>query len=106
MLSSLSQLIVGRADPARDVVFTMDNPPISDRGAMYIGVDTTMLVLALSWTAMRIYVKRTRSQPMFLAEDIFCYFATLLYFVAVACHYVCECSLTPPRKANWPLSKR
>lgn len=55
--------------------FTGDLPPISPKGRAIIAVDGAMLILAILWTAMRVWVRRQKEMSILFVEDIFCYFA-------------------------------
>lgn len=48
---------------------------ITRRGLAFVVVDLVMFSFAVAWTGMRIWVKRSRRAPVFLAEDWFIYLA-------------------------------
>ncbi|KAL0933237.1 uncharacterized protein CTRU02_212200 [Colletotrichum truncatum] len=69
-------------------VITADHPPISSAGAALIAVDIVMLLLATSWTGMRIWVRRYKHLSMFMIEDILCYLSLMCYCGAVTGHII------------------
>lgn len=54
---------------------TLGLPPMSSRGIALISVDALMLFLAITWTLMRIWVRRFKKMSILFIEDILCYFA-------------------------------
>lgn len=64
----------GPTVPAAGVI-TADLPPLFPRGVALVAVDSVMITLLITWTAMRIFAKRVKDLSPLMVGDILCYIA-------------------------------
>ncbi|KAK8015006.1 integral membrane protein [Apiospora arundinis] len=77
----------GPTVPAPSVI-TADLPPLSSQGVALIAVDSVMITLVITWTAMRILAKRFKGLSPLMVEDVLCYTALLCYSGSVTGHII------------------